>query len=254
MGILYQMRNRCELLVWRSLIRKVFLYGGFHGDPTVQRSPPPMLHLSRLEAAVRLLQTRHKASSPAAIAGGVTNGLSTFTLDPPTDNDYQGIAKFVPHVSHAEDGDYLYPPGYYDEDGAWVENPMGQRVFGHEGEEYTEHVKELLPFMGEDFASESSSHLLQDIESIVASLIKQSLLGGYLTHNPARFVIPGAKNVGAMAKGFPNIWQVISKQQEGYGDTVPAWVLARPVFSQQPGISAGGSRVISLTGAKAVGS
>jgi hypothetical protein len=253
LGMLYQMRNRCELLVWRSLIRKVFLHGGFHGDPTAQRSPPPMLHLSKLEAAVRFIQARHKANSHAAVAGGATNGASTFTLDAPIDQDYQGIAKFVAHISDPEDRDYLCPPGYYDEDGVWVENPMGQRVFGHEGKEYVGDVKELLPYIAENFSSEPASNLLQDIESIVASLIKQSLLGGYLTHNPARFVIPGAKNVGAMAKGFPNIWQVISTQQEAYGNTVPGWV-ARHVTFDQPGISAGGGRVISLQGAKAVGS
>lgn len=254
MELLYQMRNRCELLVWRSLIRKVFLYGGFHGDPSAQRSPPPMLHLSKLEAAVRFIQTRHKANSRAAKANGATNGPSIFTIDAPMDDDYEGIAKFVTHISEPEDGDYLFPPGYYDEDGAWVDNPAGQRVFGNEGDEYAGDLEELLPYVAENISSEPASKLLQDIESIVASLIKQNLLGGYLTHNPARFVIPGAKNVGAMVKGFPNIWKVISTQQEAYGNTVPAWVLAQPVISAPPATSAGGGRVISLKGAKAVGS
>src|SRR5215471_6903367 len=59
-GILLQLRNRCEILVWRSLTRKVFIFGGFHGDQKTQaqRGPPPFLYLQRLETAVRWLESR----------------------------------------------------------------------------------------------------------------------------------------------------------------------------------------------------
>lgn len=58
-GILLALRNRCEIIVWRSLARKVFIHGGFLGDPAAQRSPPPYLYLKKLETAVRWLQSRH---------------------------------------------------------------------------------------------------------------------------------------------------------------------------------------------------
>ncbi|KAH8703074.1 hypothetical protein BGW36DRAFT_333671 [Talaromyces proteolyticus] len=261
-GLLYQIRNRCELLVWRSLIRKVFIYGGFHGDPTAQRSPPPMLHLSKLETAVRFIQARHSGHIGAATLSSIeTNGFSdVFTLHTSRDSDYDVITDFPSTLSASrdatDDADYLYPPGYYDQNGVFVENSDGQRVPGHEDEEYAGNIGDLVPYSNDHSEIEHTSRLLRDLESIVASLINQNLLGGYLTHNPARFVIPGAKHVGAMAKGFPNVWQTISSQQERHGNVVPAWVIAPQSAFDQPALTsaAGGSRVVNLTGAKAVGS
>lgn len=257
-GLLYQMRNRCEVLAWRSLIRKVFILGGFHGDPSAARGPPPILHLSKVETAVRLLQNRHGVSSDQNFPATKSSG-NTITIHLPNDSDYDGIAGLVLNTSDPEVDDYLFSQGYYDENGELIENPSGQLVPGPEYEQYTGPLDDLYPEMhGRYSETETTSKLLQEIESVVASLIKQNLLGGYLTHNPARFVIPGAKHVGAMAKGFPNIWQTISSQQHNYGEDVPAWIIATqplPTQAAFPAIGApGGGRVINLKGAKAVGS
>lgn len=254
-GLLYQMRNRCELLVWRSLIRKVFIFGGFHGDPSAQRAPPPMLHLSKVEIAVRLLQARHRDQFTVEVSTLKGEEGSMITIRLPADSDYDGVAGLQSKARDPEVDDYLFTSGYYDENGEWIENPNQQLIGGPEYEQYADPLDNLYPEIhGRPAQANRASKLLQEIESIVASLIKQNLLGGYLTHNPARFVIPGAKHVGALAKGFPNIWQTISGQQQSHGEDVPAWVIARQVLPSQPTFGPGGGRVINLKGAKAVGS
>jgi hypothetical protein len=258
-GLLYQMRNRCELLVWRSLIRKVFIFGGFHGDPSASRGPPPILHLSKVETALRLLQHRHGVSSSANVSTSKSSGTNIITIRLPDDSDYDDIAGLALNTCDPEVDDYLFSQGYYDENGELIENSGGHLVPGPEYEQYTDSLDDLYPeIYGRYAENETTSKLLQEIESIVASLIKQNLLGGYLTHNPARFVIPGAKHVGAMAKGFPNIWQTINSQQHNYGEDVPAWIIAKQPFPTQSTLAAvaapGGGRVINLKGAKAVGS
>jgi nuclear mRNA export protein PCID2/THP1 len=253
-GLLYQMRNRCEALVWRSLIRKVFIFGGFHGDPSAQRAPPPMLHLSKVETAVQLLQARHKEQFTVELFS--KGGANAITIRLPEDSDYDGVAGLASKARDPDVDDYLLTSGYYDENGAWVQNPDRQLIEGPEYEQYTDSLDNLYPEIhGRPTQATNASNLLQEIESIVSSLIKQNLLGGYLTHNPARFVIPGAKHVGALAKGFPNVWQVISSQQQSYGEEVPAWIIARQALPSQPAVGGpGGGRVINLKGAKAVGS
>lgn len=58
--ILFQLRNRCEVLVWRSLARRTFLVSGFRGDTT---NKAPTLDLADLLALATLLEKR--ASFPS---------------------------------------------------------------------------------------------------------------------------------------------------------------------------------------------
>lgn len=259
------MRNRCEVLVWRSLIRKVFIFGGFHGDPSAQRAPPPILHLSKVETAVRLLQARHGLTPNVGFSTSkAMKGTSMITISIPADSDYDGFTGLESKANDAEVDDYLFTSVYFDENGVRIENPGQQLIQGPEYEQYTDSLDDLYPAIYGRSSStnreNSSTKMLQEIESIAASLIKQNLLGGYLTHNPARFVIPGAKHVGAMAKGFPNIWQTVSSEQHSYGEKVPAWIIApqaapiRSTFPAAGGAPGGGGRVINLKGAKAAGS
>ena len=177
------------------------------------------------------------------------------TIRLPEDSDYDGIAGLVSKASEPDVDDYLVTSGYYDENGAWVDNPGRQLIDGGEYEQYTDSLDNLYPGIDErPMQVVHASKLLQELESIVSSLIKQNLLGGYLTHNPARFVIPGAKHVGALAKGFPNVWQIISSQQQSYGEDVPAWIITRQALPNQPVGVSGGGRVVNLKGVKAVGS
>ncbi|KAM3065380.1 hypothetical protein ACMFMG_011496 [Clarireedia jacksonii] len=84
-----------------------------------------------------------------------------------------------------------------------------------------------------------------DIESIVASLVQQGLLRGFISHTQGKFAILGAKQRGGpLNAGFPSIWEVIKDraEREGLGADVPGWVTGDSSSS----IVSGG--VFNLTG------
>lgn len=91
---------------------------------------------------------------------------------------------------------------------------------------------------------------LEAIESIVASLIQQDLLHGYISHKYARFVITGAKTRPALEMGFPNAWQVI---QAAADSEVPGWVQERQSGAGGAGRLGGPGMVVNLSGARPVG-
>lgn len=68
---------------------------------------------------------------------------------------------------------------------------------------------------------------ISDIESIIASLVQQGLLRGFISHTQGKFAILGAKQRGGpLNAGFPSIWEVIRDRAEkdGLGADVPGWV------------------------------
>ncbi|KAL1966177.1 hypothetical protein VTN77DRAFT_4729 [Rasamsonia byssochlamydoides] len=268
-GILFQLRHRCEILVWRSLTRKVFIYGGFQADPNpqVQRGPPPFLYLSKLEVAVRFIQRRH--SQPTFPKTGATDadsqhGYGSATVHLPPDSDFEGLNGFIPQSSSDPDiDDYIAPDGYFDAQGEWRENPAALPIDGEPDQEYSEELEELNPYnrahRDVDPNEEKPSALVRELESILASLLTQGLMRGYLTHKNPRFAIPGARHRGAIPTGFPNVWQTIHAREMEEGRDVPGWVRPPPVSHQpsalggNPFLGAGGGRVINLKGAKPVG-
>lgn len=91
------------------------------------------------------------------------------------------------------------------------------------------------------------------IESMVASLVEQDLLHGFISHKSLRFAITGSKAGGALAAGFPNIWQVISGK---FDDEVPGWVRETKSSGSRAGAlgrAAGPGMVVNLSGARPVG-
>lgn len=80
------------------------------------------------------------------------------------------------------------------------------------------------------------------IESILASLIDQGLLHGFISHRIQRFAITGAKSMGALQAGFPNVWEVIYEKAD---KEVPGWVTREKV--------GGFGGVINLSGVRPVG-
>jgi hypothetical protein len=66
---------------------------------------------------------------------------------------------------------------------------------------------------------------LPEIEAMVASLVQQGLLHGFVSHNLSRFAVLGAKvRGGALNAGFPPPWGVIKDRAERGGMEVPGWV------------------------------
>lgn len=61
------------------------------------------------------------------------------------------------------------------------------------------------------------------VENIVASLISQDLLHGYIAHSQGAFAIMGTKQKGsAVAAGWPTVSEVIN--QRSVEPVVPGWV------------------------------
>ena len=248
-GILLALRNRCEILVWRSLARKVFIYAGFHGEsgPQAQRGPPPFLYLNKLEAAVRWLQAQH--AQPASGATG-----SEIIFNSP-DRDFAGINGYdVDGGPQSKYNDYINPESFFDEYGVAQENPTGELVDGNFETDFSDY--ELDPY-ADRLGDETPTPMMREIESILASLLSQGLMRGYLTHRNPRFAIPGARIRGPLPTGFPNVWQTIYAK-ESEDDSVPGWVQppsAYP-FGGIGGPAAGAvgeSRVVNLKGARPAG-
>ncbi|KAL1633518.1 hypothetical protein SLS56_002904 [Neofusicoccum ribis] len=194
--ILFQLRNRCEVLVWRSLIRKTFLISGDQGDPTSRKAPT--LGLQDLVILAQFLEK--KALSPEAAT-------------------YRGPAQRHPNWAF------------------FTMEPSKNQLYVDPDFEGSEDVEP--EFVAPD---------MDEIESIVASLIDQGLLGGFISHRQLRFAITGAKRKGALAAGFPKPWPVIKAK---FGDEVPGWKVESP--AARAGAAFGAGRVINLSGARPVG-
>ncbi|EFY93443.1 PCI domain-containing protein [Metarhizium acridum CQMa 102] len=68
---------------------------------------------------------------------------------------------------------------------------------------------------------------LDDVEMVVATLVQQGLMHGFVAHGQARFAIIGAKAKGPVVAGWPVVWQAIQERRyEGDFDIneVPGWV------------------------------
>lgn len=268
-GILLALRNRCEIIVWRSLARKVFIHGGFLGDPAAQRSPPPYLYLKKLETAVRWLQSRHVQSSLGAIsfippsraldakAGENTAGSQIIYKAPDPDfaDSHDPDTSGTDRIVSSKYDDYLAPDTCFDALGQLQKNPAHTLTDGDPNADYSQH--ELDPYADrtaldpEDEARGKPTPMMREIESILASLLTQGLLRGYLTHGNPRFAIPGARMRGAIPTGFPNVWQTIYAR-ESEDDNVPGWVKP-PKPAAAPVGTGGGGRVVNLSGARPVG-
>ena len=101
----------------------------------------------------------------------------------------------------------------------------------------------------EDVVESSGPDLptMEVVESIIASLIEQDLLHGFISHKSQKFAITGAKTAGALQVGFPNVWETVSAKAD---TEVPGWVKegARSKGKFGPGM------VVNMTGARPVGS
>ena len=211
--ILLQLSNRCETLVWRSLARRTFTLSGSQGAVTSQgdvtRKAAPTLSLQDMLTLATFLERRVLGM---AETGPKLNGLT---------NGHTGTQRthtnsiFVFPQAQAREADAEVPCGYVDPDLADAVDPEAP----------------LLPNM-------------ETIESIVASLIEQGLLHGFISHAQHRFAITGVKEARPVQVGFPRVWDVINARAS---KEVPGWVRERkaPVFG--PGM------VVNLSGARPVG-
>lgn len=227
-GVLLQLRNRCEVLVWRSLTRRVFIVEGFHGVEGAQKGPPPFLHLWKVEVAARMLEKQQRQQEGRQDFENV--GKKNLIFDAPTDIDFARQVTADPQEEADEFSDYFHPEFHFTETG---EMSTGAPEDHNAGTSTSMSVEQVLKVsFAQQRADEDSDQNEDDpdfaphtteMESIISSLLTQDLLRGYLTHKNSRFAIPGAKIRGALATGWPSVWSVVSaKEASNYH--VPGWV------------------------------
>lgn len=86
------------------------------------------------------------------------------------------------------------------------------------------------------------------VEAIMASLIQQDLMHGFLSHTQGKFAILGSKQKGGpLRAGFPNVWEVLyaRAEREGKDTEIPGWV-------QKERVRMGG--VVKISNARPAGS
>ena len=91
---------------------------------------------------------------------------------------------------------------------------------------------------------------IETIESIVASLVEQDLLHGFISHLSHRFAITGAKNVPPLQVGFQKVWDVIKAKAD---TEVPGWVNEDKKGPAALGGRLGPGMVVNLSGARPAG-
>lgn len=194
MGILLQLLTRCEVLIWRSLARRVFLLTYKFPTDTSSRDAPT-LDLMDVVGAAQYCQK-------------VLEGWQR----PPTTTAHTNTV-------FMRKPDLAPPP---------------------------EHAKRLGPHEGVVFGNKMPTYL--EIEAIVATLIQQGLLYGFISHGRGKFAIIGAKQKGVLNAGFPVVWEVLKEraEKEGRATVVPGWVQ-----NEKSGRIGG---VVRLRGARPVGS
>ena len=214
--ILLQLSNRCEALVWRSLARRTFTLSGSQGAVTSQgdvtRKAAPTLSLQdMLTLATFLERTVLGVAEDSPKPNGLTNGHTS------TQRTHTNAIFIFPqaHAPSPRDEDPKVPYGYIDPDLA----------------DAVDSESPLLPNM-------------ETIESIIASLIEQGLLHGFISHAQHRFAITGVKDARPVQVGFPRVWDVIDARAN---KEVPGWVKERKAPAFGPGM------VVNLNGARPVG-
>ena len=225
--ILLQLRNRCEILVWRSLIRKCFVLVGYKGEDR----KTPFLRLNVVRHAARFSIAR------ANILNIETNGSDDVSVSD---------ANYI-------DPEYLNILAAQKETG--FDLTSGQYI------DLTQHdtTNHFPPSSSLPEAEQSPT--TSEIESICLSLIQQGFLRGFISRPTSgigsRFAIKGSKTGGGpVIAGFPNVYATIVGASEDEG-SVPGWVRVGEGGgggSVQAGL--GGSlagRVINLSGARPVG-
>ena len=89
---------------------------------------------------------------------------------------------------------------------------------------------------------------MEIVESVMASLVEQDLLHGFMSHSQHRFAITGAKNASPLQIGFPMVWNVITAKAD---TEVPGWVKEKKGPAIMGGFRPG--MVVNLSGARPAG-
>lgn len=217
-GLLLTLTYRLRALVWRSFTRRVFLLtyvpaddmdaGGAAAaiDQETDSRKAATLELEHLLVAARFVQRRlegwHVPPSPHSHshtkgrqASG--SGINPMLLKAIINNNNNNKAAETGGDSTTT---LVPPPG-----GPKILRPDEGLVWGN------------MPITAEH------------IESVVAGLVAQGLLNGFVAHAQARFAVIGARTKGAVAAGWPVVADVTVGHDRAENELVPGWVRDRDV-------------------------
>ena len=212
--VLLQIREGCEMLVWRSLLRRIFLLAG---SPAKQSNQGKVIAGS-LELRLVLHVARHlekRALSPERVGDGGPGNRNLNWI-------FMDDADAIPAA-------------------------LKKQLVAAEFEGLTD------PATGRDLYHSPPPSLLDNrlpdidtIEATVATLIDQGFLNGYVHRATRKFALQGGRGQAggipnqseAAVAAFPNVWQVVKKANTSKGIT--------------NGV-AGPGQVIRMTGARPAG-
>lgn len=186
-GLLLPLTHRLRPLLWRCLARKTFLLTYVPPVEAASRRAAT-LDLADLHTVAVYLQRRLEGWLPLTAAARSR-----------TAHSHSLLMKAVTNNAHEPKETTLVPP------------PGGP--------------KPLRPNEGLIWGNAQVTH--DDVEMMVATLIQQDLMHGFVAHGQGRFAIIGAKAKGPVAAGWPVVWQAIRdrRYEEDFDlDEVPGWV------------------------------
>lgn len=253
--VLLQLRNRCELYTWRSLVYQAMKYAGFLGSSEEGRqSSMPFVRFTVIHQAACFSYARarkhvYNATKGSVDLSGSLDGEGGSWVDPDFDYDE--------YNDHNHDGDDN------DNDSYFTTNASGS-----DNDSPKSNTPDHPPL---------SDPTPEEIDSVVLSLISQGFLKGFVSHIypevlQSRFAIPGVRGPKARTSspfphaqpqegvsvpwkevGFPDIFQVVRNKEAEWADEgdVPGWVTEEKVTKRNA--AGGGGRVVNLSGARAVG-
>lgn len=188
-GLLLVLTTRLRPLLWRSLSRRAFMLTYVPPTDATSRKAAT-LDLTDLYATAVFLQRR-------------LEGWTVSTNSAPKHRPSHVNALFMKAVTNSAqnpDATTLTPP--------------------HAG------VLKLRPNEGIIWGNAEVTP--EDVEMMVAALIQQGLMHGFIAHGQSRFAIIGAKAKGSpVLAGWPNVWQTIQERryEEDFDPyEVPGWV------------------------------
>ena len=223
--ILFQLKSRCEILVWRSLILKSFKFAGFLGSSEAsKKSSMPYVRLHAIHLAARF--------------------------------SYEVARKVVWQQSHQSVDLWPKADEYVDPDFADYNDTTGND--GYASSDISAISDDDETSHGTSSSGSMKSHpalhdpTAEEINSIVLSLISQGFLRGFVAHDKdllqSRFAIRGvSSSQGSWQQvGFPSIYETISERES---DDVPAWITEEKVREKtQVSGGGGGGKVVNLSG------
>ncbi|PHH70224.1 hypothetical protein CDD80_6159 [Ophiocordyceps camponoti-rufipedis] len=189
-GLYLALSHRLRPLLWRSLARKTFLLTYTPPRNDLSRKAAT-LDLSHLHAAAIYMQRRLQGWLPAT---------SHMARSRPPAHLNPLLVQAVTKTLHGPDSTTtLAAP------------PVERRLRPNEGLVWGD-----------------AAVTFNDVEMMVASLVQQELMHGFVAHGQGRFAIIGAKAKGPVVAGWPVVAQAIRERRydESFEpDEVPGWVM-----------------------------